>query len=285
MMKSTPWTGWRRARRRAYSGATVVPDRSERRRRSSLVHQLWTLLLSATVLIAAWALLVRVTGLPAWLLPSPADVARRFGEALADGTLRQHVVPTLVESLGGFVLALLAGSTLGYIVAHSPTLDQWIAPYVAAIQAIPVIAIAPLIIIWLGYSSDITRNMVVAAIVVVFPIFSSTIAGVRGIPRELREVSMVEGAGRLQRLRMVELPLALPVMLSGVRTSLAFATTGAVVGEFIGSRYGLGALINIARGFFDTPMIFVALMCLIGITLVFALVLRGFERVLLPWYE
>lgn len=246
---------------------------------------MWTLAVSTTVLLVLWELVVWLSGLPAWLLPGPADVGRRFGEALADGTLGQHVVPTLVESLGGFGLALLAGSTLGYVVAHSLALERWIAPYVAAVQAIPVIAIAPLIIIWLGYSSDITRNTVVAAIVVVFPIFSSTVTGVRGIPRELREVSLVEGAGRWQLLRLVELPLALPVLLSGVRTSLAYATTGAVVGEFIGSRYGLGALINIARGFFDTPMIFVALFCLVAITLVFSLLLRAVERPLLRWYE
>jgi len=258
---------------------------SRQQRLGPAAQQAWTLAVSATVLIGLWALFVWLAGTPAWLLPGPADVARRFGEALADGTLRQHVVPTLVESSGGFVLALLVGSTLGYVVAHSPALERWIAPYVAAVQAIPVIAVAPLIIIWLGYSSDITRNTVVAATVVVFPIFSSTIAGVRGIPRELREVSLVEGAGRWQRLGMVELPLALPVLLSGIRTSLAYATTGAVVGEFIGSRYGLGALINIARGFFDTPMIFVALLCLAAITLAFSLMLRAVERPLLRWYE
>lgn len=284
MMKSTPLATWRRSRRLAYSGTQRAPGGAGRGW-GPAARQSVTLLVSASVLILLWALIVWATGLPAWLLPGPLDVARRFGEALADGTLRDHVVPTLLESAGGFGLALLAGSTLGYGVAHSPTLERWIAPYIAAIQAIPVIAIAPLIIIWLGYSSDITRNTIVAAIVVVFPIFSSTIAGVRGIPRELREVSFVEGAGPWQRLRMVELPLALPVLLSGVRTSLAYATTGAVVGEFIGSRYGLGALINIARGFFDTPMIFVALLCLVAITLAFSLLLRVVERLLVPWYE
>lgn len=282
-MKAISWVNWRRAKRASYAGTQPAPVGESRG--WGPLRQAGTLLVSSSVLVLLWALLVWVTGLPAWLLPSPAGVARRFGEAVADGTLRQHVVPTLIESIGGFALALLAGTTLGYLVAQSPRLERWIAPYIAAIQAIPVIAIAPLIIIWLGYSSDITRNTVVAAIVVVFPIFSSTIAGVRAIPRELREVSLVEGAGRLQRLRMVELPLALPVLLSGVRTSLAYATTGAVVGEFIGSRYGLGALINIARGFFDTPMIFVALLCLVAMTLSFSLVLRAVERPLLRWYE
>jgi NitT/TauT family transport system permease protein len=247
--------------------------------------QIVPLLISSVLLLCAWQAIVMLTNYPVWLLPGPQDVLLRLGEAVRDGTLQQHTLPTLIESIGGFVLALLAGSTLGYVVAHSRTIERWITPYVAAVQAIPVIAVAPLIIIWFGYSSDIARNMVVAAIVVFFPIFSSTITAIRDIPRELREVGQVEGATPWQRLRYIEVPLALPVLFSGFRTSLAYATTGAVVGEFIGSRYGLGALINVARGFFDTPLIFVALIALGTITLLFYSLLVGLERVLLPWRD
>lgn len=244
-----------------------------------------TMLVSGAILLGIWQAVVALTNYPVWLLPGPLDVVARFREALADGTLRQHAVPTVLESMGGFTIALAAGSILGYLVAHSRLLEHWIAPYLAAAQSIPVIAVAPLIVIWLGHSSDLTRNTLIAAIVVFFPIFSATVTGVRGIPRELREVGLVEGASLLQRLRYIEVPLALPVLISGARTSLAYATTGAVVGEFIGSRYGLGALINVARGFFDTPLIFVALFCLATITLVFYSVMVGIERMLLRWHE
>lgn len=247
--------------------------------------QLLSMLISSALLVAVWQGAVWALQYPVWLLPGPLAVLDRFQQALADGTLAQHTVPTVIESLGGFGLALMIGTTLGYLVAHSRTLERWVAPYLAAAQAIPVIAIAPLIFIWFGTSSDIVRNSVVAAIVVVFPIFSSTVTGVRGIPRELREVGQVEGATRWQRLRYIELPLALPVLFSGIRTSLAFATTGAVVGEFIGARYGLGALINVARGFFDTPLIFVALFCLGAITLLFYSLLAVTERLLLAWRD
>ncbi len=120
---------------------------------------------------------------------------------------------------------------------------------------------------------------------VVFPIFSSTVAGVRGVSRELREVGLVEGATWWQRLRYIEVPLALPILFSGFRTSLAYATTGAVVGEFIGSRFGLGAMINVARGFFDTPLIFVALVCLGLMTLLFSTVVLSLERLLVSWQD
>jgi NitT/TauT family transport system permease protein len=258
---------------------------SSRRQRRQAPNQATTLLISGVVLLALWQAIVALTEYPAWILPGPQDVLARLRETIGDGTLQQHVLPTVIESIGGFSLALLAGSTLGYVVAHSRTIERWIAPYIAAVQAIPVIAVAPLIIIWFGYSSDIVRNLIVAAIVVFFPIFSSTVTAVRDIPRELREVGLVEGATRWQRLRYIELPLALPVLFSGFRTSLAYATTGAVVGEFIGSRYGLGALINVARGLFDTPLIFVALICLGGITLLFYTLLIGLERLLIPWRE
>jgi NitT/TauT family transport system permease protein len=254
-------------------------------RRVQFPGQLVSVIVSGAALLAIWQTIATLLDYPVWLLPGPLDVVRRFQLALADGTLRQHVIPTLRESVGGFGLALLIGSTLGYGVAHSRRLERWIAPYLTAAQSIPVIAIAPLIFIWFGSSSDIMRNMLVATTVVVFPIFSSAVTGIRSIPRELREVGLVEGATRWQRLRYIELPLALPVWISGIRTSLAYATTGAVVGEFIGSRYGLGALINVARGLFDTPLIFVALACLGLLTLLFYGALVLVERLLLNWHE
>lgn len=272
---------------RAGAAPPASDGRVHTRGRAGRLHlnQALSLLISSTVLVAVWQAIVTVTAYPAWLFPGPLDVVAKFQQVLADGTLRQHVVPTLLESLGGFGLALVFGSITGYGVAHSPTLERWIAPYIAAIQAIPVIAVAPLILIWFGYSSDIVRNTIVAAIVVVFPIFSSTVTGIRRIPRDLREVGMVEGANFTQRLRYIEVPLALPVLFAGFRTSLAYATTGAVVGEFIGSRYGLGSLINVARGLFDTPLIFVALLCLGAITLLLYSVLVGLERLLLSWQD
>jgi NitT/TauT family transport system permease protein len=243
----------------------------------------WRLLLSGSVLILLWQALVAVAHIPPWLLPAPGAVVSRFREAAADGTLWQHLVPTLVESSAGFVVALLVGVTLGYIVAHSPRIERWIAPYLAALQSVPVIAVAPLLVVWT--TSGLLRNILVAALVVVFPIFSGTVAGVRGIPRELREVAKVEGANLLQTLRLVEMPLALPTIFSGIRTSLAYATTGAVVAEFVGARYGLGAMINIARGLLDVRLLFVAIFSLVGITLVFYVILTVVERATTAWRD
>jgi NitT/TauT family transport system permease protein len=117
------------------------------------------------------------------------------------------------------------------------------------------------------------------------PILISTVVALRGIPRELREMALISGANRWQMLRYVEAPLSLTVVFAGVRTGLALATTGAVVGEFVAGREGLGALINIARGLFDTPLIFVALLTLATITLGFYTAATLLERLLVRWEQ
>jgi NitT/TauT family transport system permease protein len=141
--------------------------------------------------------------------------------------------------------------------------------------------VAPLIILWVG--TDIRARIFVAALVTFFPILSSTIVALRSVPRELLEMGRISGATRWQILWLVELPLATPGIFAGVKSGLALATTGAVVGEFVGGRDGLGALINIARGLFDTPLMFAALAMLAVLTLGFYLIASLLERLLMHW--
>lgn len=267
----------------ALDQVTVWPVEPGRRRKFAQRPAIPSLLISGLILLLVWQGLVTAARIPVWLLPSPWAVAQRFVVAVNDGTLRAHLVPTIVESIGGFFVALLAGVGWGYIVAKNRTLERWVAPYLAAIQSVPVIAIAPLMIVWAP--NGLLRNILVAAMVVFFPIFSGMLGGIRSIPRELREVALVSGATRWQTLWYVDFPLALPTLFSGIRTSLAYATTGAVVAEFVGTRYGLGAMINIARGLLDMPLLFVAIFCLIVITLLLYLIVTLLERSLLTWRD
>jgi NitT/TauT family transport system permease protein len=242
----------------------------------------WIGLPAALVLcVALWQLLVMVGNYQPFTLPSPALVAERFVAAAASGLLWSHIAVTLTEALGGFALALLVSLTLGYVLAHTPWLERTLAPVLAGTQAVPVIAVAPLLVLWFG--TGLQSKVLVAALITFFPMLLSTIAALRGIPRELREMALISGASRWQMLRYVEAPLALPVLFAGVRTGLALATTGAVVGEFVAGRDGLGALINIARGLFDTPLIFVALLTLATITLTLYVLVSLLERALVHW--
>ncbi|MBK9940373.1 MAG: ABC transporter permease [Kouleothrix sp.] len=239
------------------------------------------LAISLIVGVLIWKLVVLLRDYPSFILPAPELVFQRLITELTSGTLRHHAGLTLIEALGGFSLALGVSLALGYLLAHAPRLERIIAPQLAATQSVPVVAIAPLIILWVG--ADIRSKILVAALVTFFPILSSTIVALRSVPRELLEMAKISGASRRQALWHVELPLALPGIFAGVKSGLALATTGAVVGEFVGARDGLGALINISRGLFDTPLMFVALISLAGLTLSFYLAAVVLEWALVRW--
>jgi NitT/TauT family transport system permease protein len=239
------------------------------------------LVISLTVLGVLWKLIVELRDYPAFILPAPELVLKRTYDELVGGTLGMHAAITLAEAVSGYVIALAFSLVLGYWLAHTPSVERVLSPQIAATQAIPAVAIAPLIILWVG--ADIRARILVAALVTFFPILSSTIVALRAVPRELIEMARISGATGWQVLRLVELPLSLPGIFGGVKSGLALATTGAVVGEFVGGRDGLGALINIARGLFDTPLMFSALLVLATLTLGFHLIATGLERMLVRW--
>jgi NitT/TauT family transport system permease protein len=241
------------------------------------------LLCSAMIVVALWKLIVEINNYPAFILPPPELVFQRTIDELVAGNVRYHALTTLIEAVGGYLIALIVSLVLGYLFAHSPKLDRLLAPQIAATQAIPIVAIAPLIILWVG--TTIWARILIAALVTFFPILSSTIVALRGVSRELIEMARISGATRWQVLRHIEFPLALPGIFGGVKAGLALATTGAVVAEFVGGRDGLGALINIARGLFDTPLMFTALLLLALITLGFSLFALMLERLLVTWEQ
>ncbi|KAB8140938.1 ABC transporter permease [Chloroflexia bacterium SDU3-3] len=243
-------------------------------------YGVWALL-SLLVVLGLWRGLVLWQDYPAFILPTPEAVLQRWLMEMQRGTLLGHTMWTLGESLGGFGLALAVSLVLGYVLAHAPRLERILAPQIAATQAVPIVAIAPLIILWIG--ADIRSKTLIAALVTFFPILSSTIVALRSVPREVIEAAKLDGASRWELLRAVELPLALPGIFAGVKAGLALATTGAVVGEFVGGSTGLGALINIARGLFDTPLMFAALLTLALLTMLYYLAAALAERLLIRW--
>jgi NitT/TauT family transport system permease protein len=234
-----------------------------------------------TLGLLAWELVVRVGGYPPYLLPSPWDVADRFMSAVGEGIWWRHTRVTLQESLLGFGLGFAVAATLGYAIARWRPLERALGPYIAATQSLPVVAIAPLVVLWFGYG--LFPKVLVCALVVFFPILVNTVVGIRNVPKDLLEVAQVYGANWGQTLWLVELPLALPVLLGGVRLGLTLSITGAVVAEFVGSDVGLGVLLNIAKGAFDTPLMFVALLTLILVASAYYALAGALERLLVPW--
>jgi NitT/TauT family transport system permease protein len=232
--------------------------------------------------ILGWKWLVVARDIPAFILPPPERVATRFVSAVADGTWWTETRVTLIESLLGFALAFVVACVLGYLLAHIPLLERLIGPYIPASQALPIIAIAPLLILWLGYG--LASKIVAAALLVFFPMLINIVSGLRRIEPSLREVAQVYGANRLQILRHVEIPLALPTILSGIKISFTLAVTGATVAEFMGADRGLGVLLSVAsRGLFDTALVFVALLTLVALAMLAYGFVSILERVLIRW--
>ena len=241
----------------------------------------WLLPISATVAVLLWWVITNWSKLPDFILPSPIIVFRRFFQLVADGSLFWHASYTMMEvALGLFSGAFLATVT-GYFLAKSDTLERLLSPYLVASQAIPIVAIAPLLVIWFG--PGLFSKVLIAALIVFFPVLVNTVVGVRAVPQDLRDLMSSLRATRMQTLRFLEIPAALPVFLGGLRVGATLSVIGAVVGEFVGADRGLGFLINIGRGQYDTALVFVAVFTLI----VLALLLYGavilLERKLLAW--
>jgi NitT/TauT family transport system permease protein len=251
--------------------------------KSRSVHlRQWLLLplvVGGTLLI--WQAAIWLNGFPAFILPSPLQVANRFVLALADGTLTRHMLVTLGESLSGLTLGLIVAAVLGYLLTQSRTLERILAPYIVASQSIPIVAIAPLLVIWFG--SGLTSKILICALIVFFPVLINVIVGLRSVEPDLRDLMRSLQAGRWQTFVSLELPAALPLLLSGLKIGATLSVIGAVVGEFSGSNSGLGFLITAARGQFDTPLVFVAVFALIAIALCLYGAVALLERKLLDW--
>jgi NitT/TauT family transport system permease protein len=241
-----------------------------------------TVLASMVVLLTVWQLLVILGDYPSFILPGPADVWRQFQIVLADGRLVRHTLITISEIIPGLLIGLLIAVPLGYMLAKSPLAERLLSPYLIASQAIPVIAIAPLLTIWI--SSTYWSRVTVAVLVVFFPILINIITGMRSVPPEMYELMASLHATRGQVFRKLELPAAMPVLLAGLKVGATLAVIGTLVGEFVQPRSeGLGFLLVTARYQFKTDLVFVVLITLGAI----ALSLYGFvsllERRLLYW--
>jgi putative riboflavin transport system permease protein len=250
-----------RAPARASANAITSPTAAERRRarRRHPVRWLAPLVLGALVL-ALWQLVVSVGLVNPFLLPLPGDVLRAFRESLTEGLFLSYTATTLVESVVGCALAALVALPLGYMLVRSRLIASAVQPYLAASQAMPAIAIAPLIALWLGYG--LSPVIALCALIVFFPLTISTALGLRMLDPDVLDAARVDGAGFRALLWHVELPLALPSILAGLRTSLTLSITGAVVGEFVVAGNGLGELLLIQRQSSDSAGVFATLLML-----------------------
>jgi len=225
-------------------------------------------LASLAVFLAIWKAATVIGGYPEYVLPAPEVVGERAIRAIASGVLWEHGAVTLLEIVLGFAAGATTAVVTGIALGKSVLIERVLSPYIVAAQAVPVLALAPLLDIWFG--GGLLARVVICALIVFFPIAIATMVGIRSTDPLLDEMLRSLGATTPQRTRLLEIPSALPVIFGGLRVGVTLAVVGAVVSEWAGAGTGLGVLINIAnQGLFDTPLMFVALAALAIIGLVF----------------
>lgn len=235
------------------------------------------------IAILLWYFIAWAGDLDAFILPTPILVWRRFIQVMESGRLLREFWVTLQEVLSGLVSGAAAAAGLGYLLAKSEKLEQFLAPYIVASQSVPIVAIAPLLVIWFG--PGMLSKVLICALIVFFPILVNTVVGVRSVPRELHDLMRSLQATRWQTFRFLEFPAALPVLLGGLRIGATLSVIGAVVGEFVGSDRGLGFLINFGRGQYDTALVFVAMFSLVAMALALYGLVVLLENRLLSWQK
>jgi len=243
----------------------------------------WLGMISLLVGLLAWYFITRYSGIPNFILPSPFSVWNRLLKALGDGSLIYHTSITLSEVILGLAVGTIFATIVGYGLAKSRSLERVLSPYLVASQAIPIVAIAPLLVIWLG--DGILSKVVICALIVFFPVLVNTIVGVRAVPTALYDLMNSLHASGSQILWKVEVPASLPVFLGGLRIGATLSVIGAIVGELVSAEKGLGFLLQLGDFQYDTPMVFVAIFMLIAMALILYGIVTLLEKRFLKWQE
>ncbi len=211
-------------------------------------------------LLLVWDIVTRTGAVAEFYLPGPVDLARYFIDQVLHDSLVDYTWETVREALAGSGMGIGVALPLGYLIARSDLAAAALQPYIAASQAVPAVALAPLLALWLGYG--LLPIAVLCALLVFFPILVNTVLGLRGLDPEVLGAARVDGVGWWGMLWYIELPLALPSILAGVRNGLTLSITGAVVGEFVMGGDGLGQLLSVQRQAADTIGLFSTLVML-----------------------
>ncbi len=242
-------------------------------------------LAALVILLVAWEIAVRALAVPAFLLPPPSDIAKAFASHAAP--LAAATITTGRAALIGFSLSALLGVVAAIVLASSRVLERALYPYTVFLQTVPIVAIAPLLVIWFGPG---LRAVAVSALIVsIFPVIANTLAGLRGVDPALRDLFRLYGAGRIATLTKLSLPAALPHVVTGLRVASGLAVIGTIVGEFVAGfsdeAAGLGITILSAYRQLETDLLFAAviLAALLGLALFVAVDAIG-SRLLRRWY-
>jgi ABC-type nitrate/sulfonate/bicarbonate transport system permease component len=232
-------------------------------------------------LVVAWEGYVRLSGISPIILPSPSRILTAlvdFREAAVANT-----IPTLVETLVGFATSIVAATLTAIAMDQLPSIRRALYPLLVASQTIPIVAIAPLLVIWFGFG--LLPKVLVIVLVTFFPISVALLDGFAGVEADAVDLLRTMGATRGQVFRKLRWPAALPSYLTGLRIAVTYAVVAAIFGEYVGAYQGLGIWMQVSRNAFRADLVFVAILIAAALSIgLFALV-AWLEHLLIPWYR
>jgi len=233
------------------------------------------------LLMTAWHFSVALGLVPVFVLPAPLDVAAKVLHDVVDPSVQYDILYTVAEILIGFAVAAIFGIVFGAAIALVPLVDRVLSPYIVALQTIPKVAIAPLLIIWFGFG--IESKIVIVALIAFFPILVNVVLGFRSTdPRQIVLMNVLD-ASVWQIFAKVRIPNALPFIMAGLYIAMIFSVIGAVVGEFLGSAYGLGSQIMQRQASMDVVGVYSVLVLLTVIGIALNVIVKMVSRKLVFW--
>ena len=242
-------------------------------------RQLFSYCAVFSVLILLWQLLIWINDIPPYLLPTPYQVL----QALLNQSsfLIKHASLTLTEIILGLLLGSILGVVSAILLSLSPRIEKLVFPILLATQAMPVFAIAPLLVLWLGYG--LASKIFMATLIIYFPITSAFYDGLRRTDASLLDLGVIFGARKWTLLRLLKIPSAMPNLATGLRVAATLAPIGAVVGEWVGSSAGLGFIMIQANSRSQVDLVFAALFILIVMVLILRAIMDRLTRKLIFW--
>lgn len=243
------------------------------------VRSVWPAIVTVLLFIIAWELVVWVTEIESYILPAPSAIFYEFGQSWS--LLPEHVWITTIEALLGFVLGIIIALCIALTLDSSVVLRKCVYPLLLFSQTIPIIALAPLLIIWFGYG--ILPKVLIVALVTFFPVAVNVIEGLQSSDRDMIRLLRSMGSSRFQTLRFVRFPHALPYLFTGLKIGATYSVLAAVISEWVGASKGLGIYLVRAQNSFATDKVFVSIMIISLLSCILFSIIVLISRWAMPW--
>lgn len=250
-------------------------------KKSRSITEIGVPILFILLLLVLWELIVRWGKIPAWILPGPLQIINTFGETLP--MMLAHTRSTMLECLLGFAVSIILAVIIAVVMDEIPLVNKTLYPLLITSQTIPTVSVAPLFIIWFGYG--ILPKVLVVILMCFFPVAISLLGGLAAVDRDYLELFRSMGASKIAIFRMVKLPLSLPAFFSGLKISATYSVMGAVIGEWLGAKEGIGYYLTLAQRSYLVDRVFAAILMITILSLLIFALIVAIEKLVIPWHR